>query len=183
MDFIKHSTVFLSLALLAFSGGCASTPSFPGVGGEALHSKTEFGVLTATPDVYQGRAIKLAGRIVGVETTEHGTLLLADWLPYPSDQSQGPVQVASNPLDQFELFFPGVIDDEGMVSGNQFLVIGKIAEPSTLTRRAKFTSSDLPHITAQCLQVWKTGSGDLDPAPDVEFAGYPLTKQTYCSKI
>ena len=181
MELTKQKIVLLSLGLLPFFVGCSSTPSFPVNGGEIVQSESEFGVLTATPDVYEGRAIKLAGRIIAIESTENGTILLAEWLPFPKDQREGPIPTTRLSGDRFELFYPGKLDKEGMLNGNKFLVLGKIAEPTKGTRKPGL-EPELPFINAKCLNIWKTGSGDLDTAPDVENAGYPLLPQTYCSE-
>ena len=172
----------LAILFLLILVGCSSTPMFPTNGAQALHSNSDFGMLTMKPDVYQGRAIKMAGRIVEVETTENGTRLLADWLPYPNDPLQGPIQATPAPKDRFELFYPGEMDDEGLLPGNKFLVIGKIESESLNDMRVR-KASGVPFIAAQCLHVWKTGSADIDQTPDLEYAGYPLMQQTYCLEI
>lgn len=33
---------------------------------------------------------------------------------------------------------------------------------------------------ASCLRVWKTGTNEIDEAPDVENTGYPPLRQAYC---
>ncbi len=164
-----------SLLLVVFSG-CASAPIFDGNGSQILKSESEFGVLTAQPDVYEGRAVKLAGRIVGVESRANGTIVSAQWLPYPDVEYQGPHDLGKGDDGKFTIFYPGKLDREGRQYGNKFLVVGKVESPQS--RDAHIT----PSITAKCLHVWKTGDDAIETEPDVEFIGYPVTEETYCSE-
>ena len=62
------------------SVGCSTPSFFPP---EATRDVTalEFGVLEAKPDVFKGRVVQLAGRIVGVEQSADGILIRAQELP------------------------------------------------------------------------------------------------------
>lgn len=181
MKCLTYTLASVALSVLTLAVGCASAPLFPMNGGETIQSETAFGMLTATPDTYEGRAIKLAGRIVGVETTEHGALILAEWLPYPRNERQGPEPASPAARERFAMFYPGTIDEEGKLHGNKFLVVGKVTVPS-LKKETRGVSATIPRIMARCLHVWKTGSAELSLLPDVENTGYPIAQQTYCAK-
>lgn len=167
-------------ALFLFLSGCSSSSLFPMNGSQALKSESEFGVLTTQPDAFQGRAIKLAGRIVGVETTAEGTVVTAEWLPYPDVEYVGPTGTAAESSGLFVLFYPGQLDAEGKKYGNKFLVIGE-KEQSQSIAAVRGTSSSLPHIAARCLHVWKTGNNEIETESYTEYF-YPA-EETYCSDI
>ena len=164
-----------SLLLVIFSG-CSSAPIFEGNGSQTLKSESEFGVLTAQPDVYQGRAVKLAGRIVGVESTTQGTIISAEWLPYPPVEYEGPNDTGRVRGEKFTIFYPGKLDAEGRLHGNKFLVVGKVGGPKARSSRGA------PYVMAKCLHVWKTGDAAIEIQPDVEYPGYPVMEETYCSR-
>ena len=174
--------ILSAVSILVFFTGCSSTSFFPSNGSQALKSESEFGVLTAKPDVYQGRAIKLAGRMVGVEQTTGGTIVTAEWLPYPNVEYEGPAEMEMAQTRRFVLFYPGKLDAEGSLQGNKFLAIGKKEGTHSMISFGG-TSRPLPYIKARCLHVWKTGDDEIEIQPDVENAGYPVLEETYCSNL
>ena len=171
-----RNIMILSTSLLwVIVSGCASAPIFEGNGSHTLKSESEFGVLTAQPDVYQGRAVKLAGRIVGVESTNGGTLVSAEWLPYPDVEYVGPNEMARGG-GKFTIFYPGKLDAAGRQYGNKLLVVGKVDKTQSMSARGA------PHVMAKCLHVWKTGADEIEIQPDDEFIGHPVSEETYCSE-
>ena len=173
--------ILIGAGLLLSFAGCSSTSLFPKNGSEILKSEAEFGVLTAQPDVYQGRAIRLAGRMVGVETTNQGTIVVAEWLPYPNNEYEGPDDSGMKPQGRFAVFYPGKLGAEGSLHGNKFLAIGKMEGKQAMGSLGG-PSRNLPYMTARCLHVWKTGDAVIETTiPDVENTGYPVTEETYCS--
>ncbi len=177
---MKKMIVFASVLCLFFAG-CASAPTFHTNGSQALKSDSEFGVLMAQPDVFTGRAIKLAGRMIGVEKTAEGTIVMAEWLPYPHVEYQGPSDTIPTPQERFTIFYPGQLDPEGALHGNKFLVLGKMDETRSMASSSKMKGR-LPYIKASCLHVWKTGDAEIEAhQPDVENTGYPVMEETYCA--
>ena len=55
-------------------------------------SSPEFGVLQAKTDVFKGRVVQLAGRIVGIEESASGTIILARELPVEKHPVFGPAE-------------------------------------------------------------------------------------------
>ena len=55
-------------------------------------ASSEFGVLQAKTDVFKGRVVQLAGRIVGVEESANGTIILARELPVEKHPVFGPTE-------------------------------------------------------------------------------------------
>ena len=173
---MRNIMILSTSFLLVILAGCASAPIFEGNGSQALKSESEFGVLTAQPDVYQGRAVKLAGRIVGVESTNGGTLVSAEWLPYPDVEYVGPNEMERVRDRKFTIFYPGTLDAKGRQYGNKLLVVGKVGDPQSISSRGA------PYVMAKCLHVWKTGNDAIEIQPDDEFIGYPVVEETYCSE-
>lgn len=172
---MKHIMIGATVGYFLFLSGCAATSPFPMNDSQALKSDSEFGSLTAQPDVFKGRAIKLAGRMVGVESTDEGTFVTAEWLPYPEAEYLGPYKTTEGSPERFVIFYPGKLDSKGQLYGNKFLVYGK-NEGKPLGERA---SASVPYITARCLHVWKTGLDRLDTRPDTEYTQYD--EETYCA--
>lgn len=177
---MRNIMILSAVSFLVFFTGCASTSIFPTHSGQAMKSESEFGVLTAQPDGFQGKAIKLAGRMIGVETTAKGTLVTAEWLPYPSSEYVGPAGPQVGASNRFVFFYPGKLDSEGSLHGNKFLVVGK-REGSQSIGTFRGTSRSLPYIMARCLHVWKTGDDEIEVQPDVKNSDFPVMEETYCS--
>ena len=174
-------TSMIAGLLLFLQQGCAGGPTFPENGGETLKGSTEFGVLSATPDTYMGRAVRLAGRMVSVEETDQGTMILAEWLPFPEPGQYGPAEAVPVKIRRFTLHYPGKIDPMGLWYGNKFIVTGAVTGTSPMVT-ADGATKTIPNIKARCLHVWKTGDSELsDSNPDVEQTGFPPLEQTYCT--
>ena len=180
---MKYS-IFAGVLVVIFSlQGCSSIPMFPSNGSsEAVESTSEFGVLIAKPDAYTGRAIKMAGKIVGVERSGQSTVVFAEWLPYPALQFAGPDEPAPSNGRRFTVLYPGQVDAEGSLHGNKFLVIGDVKGTKSMIT-LEGISKEFPHIVARCLHVWKSGDDEIEQIPDFENTGYPVAQQTYCSRV
>ena len=177
---MRNKMMVAAAGLFIFITGCSSKPLLPANGSQALKSDSEFGVLTAQPDVYQGRAIKLAGRMIGVEATAEGTIVRAQWLPYPNNDYEGPSEGNTVRRGEYAFFYPGKLDMDGSLHGNKFLVVGKME--GTKSMMTSVGSRNLPYLKASCLHVWKTGDAQIEyHQPDVENTGYPVMEETYCS--
>lgn len=166
---MKIKMLLIGSGLILWLTGCASSPFFP-TNGQILKSEAEFGVLKAEPDVYKGN-VKLAARIVSVEPSTHGTLVLAEWLPYPQIEYEGPEDAGWVSKGLVAVFYPDKLDAEGSLYGNKFLAIGKMAEGTD-------SRSELPLMTARCLHVWKTGYAGVGE-PDDE---YDISEERYCTE-
>lgn len=162
------------------SQGCSSAPLFPNNSSDEV-KKEEFGVFVAQPDVYRGRAVKLAGRVVGVEYTEKGTLIVAEWLPYPKKGQYGPGGNEFTGKDRFTLLYPGVIDTWSSWQGNRFVMTGKIEGTQDLVASFTGASKSVPYMVARCIHVWEVGDNTWWEQPDTEPGGYPYLQHTYCA--
>lgn len=174
-------TVIGVAAVLALTLGCSGVATFPDNGAAAVSSGSEFGVLVAKPDTYQGRAIRLAGRIVDVETTDRGTMIIAEWLPFPVPGQNGPGMLSGKEPGRFTLLYAGKLDPMSTMYGNKFVVAGAVKGTKDMITW-QGTSESVPYVEARCLHVWKSGAGEVaDNVPDTEASGFPALEQTYCA--
>ena len=166
---MRHSiTLLCGGVLLALALGCTNVPVFPDNGSKAFSSSNEFGVLTAQPDTYKGRAVRLAGRMVGIEATEQGTMIMAEWLPFPERGEYGPAAPVGAKTSRFALLYPGTIDPMGTWHGNKFIAAGQ-TQGTVAIVTLEGTSESIPYMVARCLHVWKTGDSEFEsdiPCPN-----------------
>ena len=160
--------------------GCTTGPMFPTNSSNAVQ-KEEFGVLVAQPDVYRGRAVKLAGRVVGVEPTDNGTLIIAEWLPYPKKGAYGPEANEFTGQYRFKLLYPGDIDSWSSWQGNRFVMTGEINGTQDMVSSFTGVSKPVPYMVARCIHVWEVGDNTWWVQPDTEPGGYPYLQHTYCA--
>ena len=160
--------------------GCSTGPVFPNNSSKEVQ-KEEFGVFIAKPEVYRGRAVKLAGRIVGVENTEKGTLIFAEWLPYPKEGQYGPSANDITGENRFTLLYPGTIDKGSSWQGNRFVMTGEIKGTKDVVASFTGASKAVPHMVARCIHLWEVGDNIWWTQPDTDPGGYPYLQQTYCA--
>ena len=85
-------------------------------------SSPEFGVLQAKTDVFKARVVQLAGRIVGIEKSASGTIILARELPVEKHPVFGPAET-NKPMKSFAVLYPGKVDSNALWFGNKFIVV------------------------------------------------------------
>ncbi len=163
--------VALFAGLLFLAAGCASVATFPDNGSEAVSQASEFGVLQAKAETFKGKTMRLAGRMIRVRTEGADTVIVAEWLPFPEDPESGPDELLAQEDQLFTVRYPGSLGVLGALEGNKFLAIGRV----------EGMRNSLPSLVATCLWVWKTGPSPIQEEPDVEFAGYPVLEETYCT--
>ena len=162
------------------SVGC-SPPSFFPPDATRDAAVLHFGVLEAKPDVFKGRVVQLAGRIVGVQHSADGVLIRAQELPMQQSPAYGPAETSKG-THQFAIRYPGKVDDKALWFGNKLVVIAvaqgsHAMEVDGLPRTA-------PYVVARCMHVWKTGeygSYGIEAFPHLTDGYYPLEHQTYCA--
>src|SRR5215467_4349878 len=87
---------FLFSSMIAIIGvgsvACSTPPLFPS---EATRDAAplQFGVLEAKPDVFKGRVVQLAGRIVGIEQSPDGILIRAQEVQMARDRISTPAEI------------------------------------------------------------------------------------------
>jgi len=160
--------------------GCSTLSLFPP---DAMNNtaSVEFGVLQAHPDVFKGRVVQLAGRIVGVEETTDGILILAQELPVKKHPVFGPTET-DKPTSAFAILYPGKVDRNALWFGNKFIVVAVPQGQKTLAIDG--IPHTEPYVVARCMHVWKTGeygSYGIEDFPHTSDGYYPLEHQTYCT--
>ncbi len=79
--------------------------------------------------------VKLAGRMIGFDPTDEGTVILAEWLPYPVDLDleDGPKDHDVDTGMRFALRYPGETHDPQLIwKGNKFIMEGTIQGTRTM---------------------------------------------------
>ena len=136
----------------------------------------QFGVLVAKPDVFKGRVVQLAGRIVGIDQSVDGILIRAQELPM--DPASRPAEIAKG-TPQFGIMYPGKVDEKALWLGNKLIVIG-LAEGSQAIQVDGLMRTT-PYVVARCMHIWKTGAYAIKDYPHITDGYYPLEHQTYCA--
>jgi len=162
--------------------GCSTPTLFPpGIMSDVASS--EFGVLQARTDVFKGRVVQLAGRIVGIEESASGTMIFARELPVEMHPAFGPTETSKQPLStSFAVLYPGRVDPNALWFGNKFIVVAVAQGQETFAIDG--ISQTEPYVIARCMHVWKTGaygSYGIDDYPHTTDGYYPLEHQTYCA--
>ena len=183
------------LGMLVVSSGCqglpTTEPTFPKDDVRAVRTAAQFDALVQQAGRGERQPIKLAGRVVSVEVTDRGAVVLATWLPFPRHTSleSAPSDSPSAQGRKFVFLFPGTIRDpftpNGVYDpaagweGNRFLVEGAIAGAKTMTVDAVGEEKPLLSVTARCVHVWETGQSERATQPDSHWAG--SVARTFCA--
>ncbi len=157
--------------------GCSTPSLFPP---DVTNTSTslEFGVLQAKPDVFNGRVVQLAGRIIGVEKSEGGTLILAHELPLQKHPAYGPAETGDS-TPPFAILYPGNVEPSALWYGNKFVVIAVSHGQKTVD--VEGVPHREPYVVARCMHVWKTGGYyEIADFPHAFDGYYPLEQQTFC---
>lgn len=165
-------------AMLAIILGCGRPVVYPmQVDGAGAIPVDEFGDLDMVPDTFKGRAVMMAGRIVGVESDGQGVIIVAEWLPVPKDMGKGPSEADVRPDRKFVVHYPKAIDSAGLWEGNKFVAVGHIQDAQQPINHAA-----LPAVDASCLHIWKTRGLSITGTLEDERGRFPVLEQTYCLK-
>jgi len=169
----KCVMVVCSLAL----GACATSP-IPSSAMKDVDPSVGFGVLKAQPDVYKGRAVELAGRVVDIQLVQNGTLIVAQSLPMKNNRpvetlgeiKREMIDESVEPNATFAVLYPTTIAKSEFEFGDKVLVVGKVEE----------AKKGRPYLVAGCVHVWKTGAYPISEYED--WADLGLSQKTYCAQ-
>jgi starvation-inducible outer membrane lipoprotein len=123
----------------------------------------------------------VAGRIVEVQPTGKGWLIIAQQLPMVEHPAYGPAEtVTATP--RFAVEYPGKVDPAGLWFGNKVVVLA-IAQGNkpVLIDGARHKQ---PYMVARCMHIWKTGeygTYGIADYPHTADGYWPLEHQTYCA--
>lgn len=170
------------LCLLSFSPVRAADPTFPEDAVPMVGDKAYFQKLVTDPESKKGEKIKIAGRMIGFEPSEEGTIILAEWLPYPVhlNLEDGPKDQDQDTGLRFALRYPGETHDPQFKwEGNKFILEGTIEGQRDFVMDMFGTKKTLVYVMARCIHVWETGATEEFDQPDVQFKG-PHVARTFC---
>lgn len=177
---MKSVSLVLIVAGL-FLTGCSTPALFPPEATQNV-APSEFGVLHAQPDVFKGRVVQLAGRIVGVEESANGFLIRAQELPFQEHPAYGPAETF-NRTPEFAIDYRGKLDAPALWFGNKLVVLAVAQGDQNISVDGAVRKE--PFVVAKCMHVWKTGeygSYGISDFPHVTDTYYPLEHETYCVK-
>lgn len=161
---------------------CVHPSDFPENGTPTIKTQAELARLVTHPKLYMKQPFKLAGRIIRAESIKQDVVILAQWLPFPDDTFSGPELEEDSGEPRFVIRYSGTIDPDGIVQGNEFLVLGKGLGTQEIVTLEGMTRV-VPVLRAQCLHIWKTAGTLLyefiwsDPRDD---RYPPPLEDTYC---
>lgn len=170
------------LCLLSLSYGWAAGPMFPQDTTPKVGTKAEFQKLVSESEGKKGYMIKLAGRMIGFDPSDEGTIILAEWLPYPADLDleDGPKDYDQDTGLRFALRYPGETHDPLFKwKGNKFILEGTIQGKRNIVLDMFGKQKSLLYVMAQCIHVWESGESEEFDQPDVQFKG-PHVARTFC---
>ena len=176
--------LFVMWVLLA---ACTTTPVFPP--DLTRDIKTDPGVLKAwkaqtfnPPGVnVSSHKVQLGGQITQVIRKPEGIVILAEEQPIDKYLGYGPTSVKREGSFEFAIVFNGLPEADALQVGNQIAVVGTTdrARPETIGWMPRV----IPHLRAQCLDIWKTQGFETD---NITYQGsmgyYPLEKRTFCQE-
>jgi hypothetical protein len=175
MKSLSPALVILGLV----TGGCSTPQLFPPEA-TANVASSEFGVLHAQADVFKGRVVQLAGRIVEVEESPNGFLIRAQELPLQEHPAYGPEEIGKR-TPEFAINYRGRLDDRALWFGNKLVVLAVAQGDQNIAVHGTVRTE--PLVVAKCMHVWKTGeygSYGISDFPHVTDTYYPLEHETYC---
>ena len=170
------------LFLLSFTQGLAADRQFSEGATPRVGSKADFQKFASDVEGKKGRMIKIAGRMIGFDPTEEGTVILAEWLPYPADLNleDGPKDHDVDTGLRFALRYPGdTHDPQFLWKGNKFIMEGTVEGERNFVVNLFGTHKMLPYVMARCIHVWETGETEEFDQPDIQFKG-PHIARTFC---
>ena len=183
-----RTPIFLSgaVGLMFLLTGCEtgpeSRPRYPeGKQLPVVSSASTFDGIVTGISGYEGKEIKVAGRIQNIDSTEEGYVVFAKWLPYPKQYSigAGPPDSPSDQDRHFVFSFRGKRKSPfTMYRGNKFIMEGRVQGTRKMVVDITGTQRQLLHLVAGCVRVWETGMGTMSTGPDSQ---YPDARaHTFC---
>ncbi|UVT15795.1 MAG: Slp family lipoprotein [Nitrospira sp.] len=178
-------TIGLFVMCVSFAA-CTITPVFPP--DLTRDIDTDSGVMKAWKEqtsysdaTFSSHKVQLGGQITQVIRRPEGVVILAKEQPMDKYLGYGPVRVKREDRFEFGIILTGFPDADALQVGNQLAVVGM-----TISARPETTgwmSRVIPHLRAQCLDIWKTQEFETD---NITYQGsmgyYPLEKRTFCQE-
>lgn len=175
------------LAMCLWSAACTISPLFPPNILKDVETDTVAVKAWKEQTSYPSAAhvvshkVELGGRITDVIRKQDGVVILAEEQPIDKYLGYGPTSVRRKGAFQFAIDLRSFPDADVLRAGNQLAVVGAL-DSSTL-EVIDGMPRVLPHLSAQCLHIWKTQGDEADVVPwEGSMGYYPLEKQTFCGQ-
>ena len=186
----KLSVAMGITALIVIVSGCTTPPTtFPTTDNPEITTTDDFDNLASSENDLKDKRVKIAGKSIRTEEIDKGLFVVAEWLPYPSDDLHFPdppnSRVTSSKHTEkrrFTFLYPGAknVDPSLTWKGNKFILIGDVKGEKKVAITLTGKSASVPHLVASCIRVWKTGGSAVSHSPDTEFTAYPPLARTFC---
>ena len=176
-----------ALASLITVIGCAPTTPFPPKAMEKVAPNFDFDAWKeASPTNVSGKSdsgtkVQLGGRIVQVNPSEKGTLVVAEQLPIANRPVYGPTDTGQRTGSyEFALQYAGELPADALRFGYRFIVVGTTQGRKSVVVDGAPKSE--PFLVADCIHIWQTGTSSIQGFKEDVGAGFStLPKQTYCA--
>lgn len=168
--------------------GCAATTPFPPKVMEKVAPTFDFDAWKeSSPTNVHGKSdsgtkVELGGRIVQVNPSTKGMLIVAEQLPIAKRPVYGPTDAGKRTgIFEFALEYPEQLPPGALQFGNRFVVIGTTHGRKTVV--VDGASKSEPFLVADCIHIWQTGRSEIASFKEDVGAGFsPLPEQTYCAQ-
>jgi len=175
-------------AMCLWLGACTTTPLFPS---EIMKDvETDTAAFKAWKDQsdrpstsnFVSHKVELGAQILNVIRKPQGVTIIAEEQPIDPYIGYGPTKVIREGAFHFAIDLKSISDVAMFQAGNQLAVVGVVS--NSRQEVIDGVPRVLPHLSAQCLHIWKTQEYETDVVPWEGSMGgyYPLEEQTFCKQ-
>jgi hypothetical protein len=184
MKRVAWVTAAYALAIMS----CAPTTPFPPKVMEKVSPTFDFNAWKeSSPTNVGGKSdsgtkVELGGRIVQVNPSLKGILIVAEQLPITKHPVYGPTDAGKRSgTYEFALQYPDELPPGALRFGNRFVVVGTTQGRTSVVVDGAPKSE--PYLVADCIHIWQTGRSEIASFKEDVGAGFsPLPEQTYCAQ-
>lgn len=177
---------WISMACLLIIVNCAPSRPFPPKVMEKVSPTFDFNAWKeSSPTNVGGKSdsgtkVELGGRIVQVNPSQKGMLIVAEQLPIVNHPVYGPTDAGKRSgTYEFALQYPDELPLSALRFGNRFVVVGTTHGRTSVVVDGAPKSE--PFLVADCIHIWQTGRSEIASFKEDVGAGFsPLPEQTYC---
>lgn len=174
-----------SMGVMMLLAACATKPIFP----QEIMNDVEMDTVAVnawkeqTPYLSEAtfvpHKVQLGGKILQVIRKPDGIVILAEEQPIDRYLGYGPTRSMPEGSFDFAVVLNGFPEVDMLQVGNQLAVVGTTDRSSPEV--VGWMPRTLPHLQAQCLDLWKTQGFETDNSVYEGSMGYySLEKQTFC---
>jgi len=159
--------------------GCGHTQLFPVDVAADTDRNFDFTAWRTIPNAKTGQKVELGGRIVQVNSTADGVVIIVTQLPIVQQPAYGPKD-GGRRSGEFAIRYNGTLNAKWLRAGNRLIVIGTTEQARVVV--VDDVQRNLPSLAGRCLHVWNTGGKEIAEFPYNAGGGYePLEEETLCT--